>query len=74
MISHLTEKERIRIPLKLYDKDKNLWRKFEAMEDRYKQAESYRRWFYRSLESDKFIRDIDYYIERHKRKHESPYI
>lgn len=40
MISHLTEKERIRISLKLYDKDKNLWRKFEAMEDRYKQAES----------------------------------
>ena len=69
MISHLTDKERIRISLKLYDKDKNLWRKYKDIEDRYKQAESYRHWFYRSIEPDKFIRYVDYYIERHERKH-----
>lgn len=53
MISHLTDKERIRISLKLYDKDKNLWRKYKDIEDKYKLAEGYKRWFYRSINSDK---------------------
>lgn len=70
MILHLTDRERARISLKLYGKDKNLWRKYEEIKDRYERAENYRRWFYRSIEPDKPIRDVDYYIERHKRKHE----
>lgn len=69
MISHLTDKERIRISLKLYDKDRNLWREYKAIEDRYKRAESYRRWFYSSINPEQIIKDIDYYIERHERKH-----
>lgn len=69
MISHLTDKERIRISLKLYDRDKNLWRKYKGIEDRYKQAEAYRRWFYSSIYPDQITKDVDYYIERHERKH-----
>lgn len=69
MISHLTDRERNRLYIKLNKSNKSLFERYNELRRNYEAFRDYKRWFYRCINPDKIEKDIDYYIERHERKH-----